>query len=366
MAIELSTLTFTDKDDIVPTSGMVEIHNTGGTTNTFAGNDIINAANEEIINPFESRYSFINSAYTLNTGDGDDVITAIFNDLNNSEWADYAIYNRSAGIYTGDGNDIVTGILNQSGGSGGAGIYNDGLGNIETSDGNDIITGIDNTGLESNIGIYNKYSHITTGDGNDTITGTASGIGFRNNNAGRIETGKGEDIIIGSSIFGYGISNETGIRETGIIDTGDGNDIILGIGIDSFGIYNSGRIDTGDGDDLIISNGVIYNTGAINTGNGNDSIIAGEGFQLDRGGAMFLGEGEDYINGFGSGVYFGDSGNDILELMPGSYTIGISPGPIIFAKDGITMSTFGFEKLIAGSTSYDFTSLTQGQTIIVA
>jgi hypothetical protein len=91
MAIELSSLTFTDQDDIVPACGIAEIHNTGGTTNTLAGNDTINAANEEIINPSGSRYSFINSAYTLNTGDGDDVITAIFNDLNNSERADYAI-----------------------------------------------------------------------------------------------------------------------------------------------------------------------------------------------------------------------------------------------------------------------------------
>lgn len=42
-------------------------------------------------------------------------------------------------------------------------------------------------------------------------------------------------------IFGDGIVNETGF-----IDTGDGNDIILGLGIDNFGIYNSGRINSGD------------------------------------------------------------------------------------------------------------------------
>jgi hypothetical protein len=295
MAIELSTLTFTDEDDIVPASGMAEIHNTGGTTNTLAGND------------------------------------------------------------------IITGILNLSGGFGGAGIYNDASSNIETSDGNDIITGIDNTGVESNMGIYNnQYSLIDTGDGNDTITGTASGVGFRNNQ-GTIETGKGEDIIIGSGIFGYGISNEKGF-----IYTGDGNDIILGIGIDSFGIYNSGIIDTGDGNDLIISTGVIYNSAGINTGNGNDSIIGDGGFQLDRIGFMDLGEGEDYINGFGGGVYFGGSGNDILELTPGSYTVQVSPGPISFVKNDLPMVTYGFDKLIAGSTSYDFTSLTQGQTITVA
>jgi hypothetical protein len=42
-------------------------------------------------------------------------------------------------------------------------------------------------------------------------------------------------------IFGDGIVNEIGF-----IDTGEGNDIILGLGIDNFGTYNSGRINTGD------------------------------------------------------------------------------------------------------------------------
>ncbi|WP_445250746.1 hypothetical protein [Microcoleus sp. OTE_8_concoct_300] len=40
MAIELSNLTFTDEDDIVPASGVEEILNTG-ITNTLAGNDRI-------------------------------------------------------------------------------------------------------------------------------------------------------------------------------------------------------------------------------------------------------------------------------------------------------------------------------------
>ena len=38
MAIELSTITFTEQDDVVPLSG-VEIILNNGITNTFAGND---------------------------------------------------------------------------------------------------------------------------------------------------------------------------------------------------------------------------------------------------------------------------------------------------------------------------------------
>jgi hypothetical protein len=86
-------------------------------------------------------------------------------------------------------------------------------------------------------------------------------------------------------------------------------------------------------------------------------------------GAWFLGEGDDYIKGFGSGDFYGGNGNDTLELTPGTYTVGIwgeggeSP---IFTKGNQLMITSEFEKLKAGNTLYDFTSLTAGQIITVA
>jgi hypothetical protein len=106
-------------------------------------------------------------------------------------------------------------------------------------------------------------------------------------------------------------------------------------------------------------------------GDGNDSIIANEGFESapNSSGAWFLGEGDDYLKGFGSGDFYGGNGNDTLELTPGTYTVGIwgeggeSP---IFTKGDQLMITSEFEKLKAGSTIYDFTSLTAGQIIIVA
>ena len=148
---------------------------------------------------------------------------------------------------------------------------------------------------------------------------------------------------------------------------GEGNDsIIVDTDLPNPAIENFNMIETGDGNDIITSKGVIYNEGTINTGNGEDSIIADGGFQSGSSGIMFLGEGEDYIKGFGSGDFNGGNGNDILELTSGSYTFGISPAGGNFAKDGIIMNTVWFKKLIAGSTSYDFASLTEGQTIIVA
>ena len=103
-------------------------------------------------------------------------------------------------------------------------------------------------------------------------------------------------------------------------------------------------------------------------GNGNDSIIANEGFLsgLNSSGSVFLGNGKDYIKGFGRGIFNGGNGKDILELTPGYYIVEIWGTSAIFTTSSQLMITSEFEKLIAGGTTYDFTSLTAGQIIIVA
>ena len=176
---------------------------------------------------------------------------------------------------------------------------------------------------------------------------------------------------------GYGIFNGFGTPPDEVasstIDTGDGNDIITSTGV----IYNEGIINTGNGDDSIIVDGTgtgygIYNNGgSINTGDGNDSIIANGGFQSgsNSSGSMFLGEGEDYIKGFGSGDFYGGNGFDRLELTPGSYTLkkwaDNTGESVVFTQGNSLMITSQFEQLIAGGRTYDFTSLTEGQTITV-
>jgi hypothetical protein len=248
-------------------------------------------------------------------------------------------------------------------------------GSINTGDGNDTITGSSSTsliGFSTGINV-NFLGNLDTGKGKDIITGTGL-YGITNHNL--LNTGDDDDIITGTGgTAGNGISN------SGTFDTGDGNDIITGtlfgnfLGFGSYSIYNSGTFNTGDGNDIITATGTeygIYNSGgSINTGDGNDSIIANGGFQsgLNNSGSVFLGEGEDYIKGFGNGDFYGGNGNDTLELTPGTYTVGIwgeggeSP---IFTKGNQLMITSEFEKLIAGGTIYDFTSLTAGQIIIVA
>ena len=70
MAIELSNLTFTDEDDIVPVSGVEEILNTG-IANTLGGDDIITSTGLS--------FGFINYG-TLNSAYGNDIIIGICND----------------------------------------------------------------------------------------------------------------------------------------------------------------------------------------------------------------------------------------------------------------------------------------------
>jgi hypothetical protein len=253
---------------------------------------------------------------------------------------------------TRGGNDKITGTS-----TGFFGIRNDGT--INTGNGDDSITGTGLTGID-NGGSGAVGSTIKTGDGNDTITATGSGNGGIRND-GIIDTGDGNDKIIGIGTGGSSI----GINNfLGTIDTGDGNDSITGVGSGSIGINNFGTINTGNGNDTITGSSGINNFGTINTGDGRDIVDARQGGFSDTG-TINLGNGNDIVKGFGSGFFDGGYGYDKLELTPGRYTVGISGTTVSFASNGITMNTSEFEQLIAGSTMYNFTSLTHGQTITI-
>jgi len=474
MAIELSTLTFTNQDDIVPLSEGGQILNTG-IANTLAGNDTITGFKSGDSSDPNLQYGIVNFGI-LNTGKDNDVITGEGSGVTEYSPSPYGgiliaegsifdtedgddrisgtspfdsvarygrttrgIVNESFSFNTGDGNDTIEGI-------GYVGIIN--VGFINTGNGKDIITaeggyieygggGIENgstinTGNDDDIittdGTMSNGGSINTGDGNDVISVFAANnyYGSALGNSGVIETGEGNDRIYGGSSTilegGSYASNHTGIFNSGTINTGNGQDsistygtfsnrggVFLGEGDDlitawlSDRIYfplsalaNSNAIETGNGNDKITTRGVLYNEGVINTGNGNDyiegvdihgigygiynkggsintgdgndSIIANGGFESgpNSSGSVFLGEGEDYIKGFGSGDFYGGNGNDTLELTPGTYTVGIWDTSAIFTKGNQLMITSEFEKLIAGGTIYDFTSLTAGQIIIVA
>jgi hypothetical protein len=363
MALELSNETFTNQADVVPPFGVKEILNTG-VANTLGGNDRITSIGTKfnLVNRLD--FDLIGTGFynigTLNTADDNDIITGIHRPNESDPYPDnpigfnnirsYGIFNEKGGILdTSNGNDIIIGISEAKQRSGSAatfaavGIENyEGI--INTGDGNDAIVGI------SDIGIYNDYySNIDTGKGNDLISGTGR-TGIINITGATIDTGSGDDIITGTSnispssnIYGSGLSN------FGTIDTGEGNDIIV--------ITSAG---TG-----------LYNFGTINMGNGADSLIINRASN-NLIGTVLVGDGNDYIKVFSDGNLNGENGKDTLELPSGNYIVRISETRVDFTQFHPTtltntiMKTSGFEKLIAGSTTYDFTNLTDGQTILVA
>lgn len=342
MAIELSNIAFTNQDDIVPVSGVEQVFNPD-VANTFGGNDTIMGIGSLNINDPNSGYGILNYG-TLVTAQGNDVIigTAVIGIIS------YSTFN------TGEGNDIVTG----KGKSYGITAYD----GFNTAEGDDVITGeSDYCGIIMNDGIFD------TGDGNDKIIGIIDSdltytMGIVNNSLS-FNTGDGNDTIESSGF--YGVIND------GIINTGNGKDIIIANGRKDeggYGLLNRSTIITGEDDDIITGIGGIYNEGVINMGDGNDSIIANAGFESNSNsnGSVFLGKGEDYIKGFGSGDFYGGDGNDILELTPGDYIVEILGSAVNFTdSNNITMKTFEFEKLIVNNTTYNFASLSNGQTISV-
>ncbi len=206
-----------------------------------------------------------------------------------------------------------------------------------------------------------ELSNLTFTEQNDFVTASR--------NEEILNTGIANTLAGNDEITGIGGT----IYNSGTLNTADGNDLIIGFD----DLYNEGIINTGNGNDVIFG-GVIYNNGgAIITGNGNDTIYAlpsrsGPGFKSgpNSSGAYFLGEGDDYLFGFGNGDFYGGNGNDILNLSlapAGSYTVGIwGEGPdrsVTLTKGDQLMITSEFEVLTHLFTIYDFNSLTAGQII---
>ena len=135
MAIELSSIWFTNEQVIVPESGVQQIINTGS-ADTLDGNDRLTGTG--------ANFGFVNYG-TLKTGSGRDIIIGTCTDNG------YIGINNASGatINTGEGNDIIisNGVL-----------YNDG--NINTGNGNDSI--IASRGLNGN-------GSVSLGDGDDYI-----------------------------------------------------------------------------------------------------------------------------------------------------------------------------------------------------
>ncbi len=145
------------------------------------------------------------------------------------------------------------------------------------------------------------------------------------NTRGSIQTGKGRDTI---TAIAYATDKAIAIENTtGIIETGKGADNIeaYATGLDSYGIFG-GTIDMGRGRDRV------------------EASSFGGGVNIN------MGEGRDFVAGFGDATVNG--GNDFDILSFDSYTIedfNISLGAsnnnqVSFERDGIMMTTTKFEQ----------------------
>jgi hypothetical protein len=319
MARELSYERFNNGDDIVPWYSAEEVILNTGVAKTLAGDDRITGVGPGRISSISN--SGILNYGTLDMAEGNDMITGTYDATEYSlHNANYVIPNNRRSIYRDNRGRIYD-------------YPEDPNGPIPLP--------------VNNYGIYNSGT-INTGEDNDTITG--SNI-----------TGSGYAISITLGSLGYTRSS-VGIYNGGTINTGSGNDSIIS---DGKLINSYGQVLLENGDDTITSYGVIYNDGEINTGKGSDSIIANGGFEsgLNNSGSVLLGEGEDYLNGFGNGTFNGGEGEDTLELTFGSYIIGRMGAVMSFTNGSSVMITSEFEKLKAGDQIYNFSSLTDGQII---
>ena len=321
MAIELSYERFNNEDDIVPWYSREEVILNTGFANTLGGNDKITGVGPGW-RPSIYESGIINSG-TLYTDQGNDMITGTYDPTK------YYVYNANY-VMPNNGHSIYR----------------------------------DNTG--------NFYYPLPDLYGPIELPVNDYGI----YNSGTIDTGMGDDTITGSNITGGGyFSGYLTLDNTDSVAIYNGNTIKTGGGADSLisdgQLINYGGVFLEDGNDTITSYGVIYNSGRIETGNGNDSIIADSFYGgFDGLGSVSLGNGNDYINGFGNGTFYGGDDEDTLELTPGSYIVGRSGSAVTFTKGSSVMITSDFDKLrvnsiFMGSRTYDFSSLIHGQIISV-
>ncbi|MEH2237896.1 hypothetical protein [Nostoc sp.] len=406
-----------------------------GVINTFSGNDSISGIGTSTdtgnLEPRKAGTGIgINNSGTLNAGNGNDSITGtgtgtggnlpkikgtliIFSGAGSGTVGSNGTgISNSATLNAGSGNDTITGTgtggtgdsggsLTGKGGKGGTGIGISNSGSFDAGDGNDTITGTGTGGTGGEGSVIGQTGSIPpsilrgeSGDG-------GAGIGISNSD--KLNTGKGEDTLIGTGTAGS--NNKTGRKSStggtgigiqnikeAIITTGENTDTIKGSATSleantlAYGIFNDGIIDTGNGHDILTGQATttiggtaygIYGQGIIRTGDGNDKVTATSNIEKVQqkvtigGGIHFeLGAGNDYFKGFGSAIVDGGNGFDTLDVrafkrsdVSVSGVISgnsVNPANITFNNNGnlITLSTTGFENFIFADSSFSYSRLT--------
>lgn len=258
-------------------------------------------------------------------------------------------------------------------------------------------------GIRVGTQVFGSFSYSATSGAilgckdKDAIYGESYGLGSGGlENYGIIALGGNSDEIIGANnvqnSLSYGIIN-WGLINTGSNSKNDGADSITGTGT-LVGIYNfvdlatpekPPAILTGSKNDTITGqanagNNGIVNNGLINMGGGDDlfqSIVTSTKATSSFGGkngTVVMGLGNDIVQGFGSGIFFGDGASKVLKekiknssgenfdslylIANQTYTITATSitsekGKILngynISSGGETMRVFGFESFGTGA-----------------
>ncbi|MEC4819513.1 MAG: hypothetical protein SAK29_40525 [Scytonema sp. PMC 1069.18] len=217
-------------------------------------------------------------------------------------------------------------------------------------------------------GIQNIGGKIGTGRGADTISATATSYSatYAQASAGTVSSATPENQALAKAVAqAIAIAEDKAIA----IDNTQG-EINLGLGLDTIkatanasdkaiAIKNTqGIIRTGEGADVIQAYATGLDSygifgGTIETGDGADSVEAssfGGNVNID------MGDGKDFVKGFGDAIIDGGRGFDILSLE--SYNIddfnislGANNNKVIFERNDITMTTTRFEQFNFNSGS---------------
>ena len=347
--------------------------NNKGSISTDKGRDIVRGtATANVIAQANTVSEAIAYANKLDTG----AVAATFANIDVNAIANGI--NNSGELGTGKGNDSVDGDIDAS------------IAAVATatSDAAAIVKGIAQAPMSDNLEAFALA--IAQSIANAKIV--ATGI---NNSRGEIFTAKGGDAINAiatsdsatfaeASTFAFSAATDEGkalaiavaeavatvkdkaiaINNTkGIINTGKGGDTIKAtanaadkaIAIDN----TQGTINTGKGADTIQANATGIESygifgGTINTGEGADRV---EASSFGGGVNIKMGDGKDFVEGFGDATVNGGNGFDIFSF--GSYNIddfNISLGAtnnneVSFERDGIMMTTTKFEQFDFGNGS---------------
>lgn len=324
-------------------SGSIDIKN--GNNNSVNGQGTA-LSNDNPFNAYLAGGIFNNYIGKITIGNGNN------NSINGEGQFSNGIFNRGY-ISMGNGNNnSITGIGNNDGSYG---IFNQ-----SRSLTNDLIFG----SIQTN-------ASITIGNGdNNSITGIASEVGVRNVSGGisaTIAIGNGDNNSItgiATQDSGIGLENRgLGISATITMGNGDNNSITgIATGNNGVGIKNglnptnNGIITMGDGKDTLTGMGDIgiLNHGTINMGGGKDTVIAHGGF--DGSGTIYLGDGNDLIQGYGKQIVDGGGGKDTADLGIASddYAIVFGSGTEVKIGD---MEFTAVENFVFTDGSYTFDQL---------